>query len=127
MIIIQEILVSDDLIEEHFLCQLDQCLGACCWKGDFGAPLEVQEIEIVEEIYDQVKELLPKENIDFIKKNGKTANYKEPGFTGTKLMPDGACVFMTWDKNGIAQCGFELANSAGKTNFRKGYIQLMYL
>jgi Fe-S-cluster containining protein len=119
MIIVQGILISDDLVEEHFVCQLDQCKGACCWEGDFGAPLEPEEIETIEKIYSKIKALLPEESISHIEANGKFDYYKEPGFTGTQLMKDGACVFMTKDKNGIAQCGFELANALGITDFRK--------
>jgi hypothetical protein len=40
MIIVQDKLVSDELVEEHFICNLSACKGACCWEGDSGAPLE---------------------------------------------------------------------------------------
>ena len=45
MIIIDEILISDAVIDEHFLCNLKACKGACCWEGDFGAPLEKEEMD----------------------------------------------------------------------------------
>ena len=55
MLIIQDKLVSDDVINKQFLCNLKACKGACCWEGDFGAPLEEEEIELLDKIYDKFK------------------------------------------------------------------------
>ena len=51
MIEIDDKIISDDILEEQFVCDLSQCKGACCVKGDAGAPLEKEEINILEEIY----------------------------------------------------------------------------
>ena len=119
MILIRGILVSDDLVEDYFQCSLDICKGGCCWKGDFGAPLEPEEEEEIEQIFDLIRELLPESNRKFIDENGKFEYYKEAGFRGTKLMPDGSCVFMKKGENGIAQCSFETAYLSGWTKFKK--------
>ena len=60
MIIIDEILVSETIIEKQFLCNLQACKGACCIEGDYGAPLESEELFVLEEIYEKVKPFLRK-------------------------------------------------------------------
>ena len=119
MLIIQDILVSDDLVREHFLCQLDQCKGACCYEGDFGAPLEKEELDIIQSIFSVIKPYLGKDQLDFIEKWGIFAYYSEPQFTGAQLMPNGACIFMGITDEGISQCAFELAYRDGLTPFKK--------
>ena len=77
MIIIEDILISDEVIEEQFVCNLNACKGACCWEGDFGAPLEAEEIRILENNYDQIKEYLPEEGQKVIEASGVYHYYKE--------------------------------------------------
>ena len=55
MIEIDDKIISEDILEEQFVCDLSQCKGACCVEGDAGAPLEKEEINILEEIYPVVK------------------------------------------------------------------------
>ena len=119
MFLIQEILVSDDIIQEEFACNLDACKGACCWEGDFGAPLESKELFILEEIYESIKPFLSEQGIETISREGLYTYYKGAKEYGTSLMDDGACVFMTRDKLGIARCGIEQAHRAGATDFMK--------
>ena len=63
MIKVGEVLVSDDIKDKEFVCNLEKCKGACCVEGDFGAPLEESELAILEEIYPIVKPYLTKEGI----------------------------------------------------------------
>lgn len=119
MIIIQELLVSDDIVEKQFICNLDACKGACCWEGDFGAPLEDDEREILDRIYDQVKPYLGEEGIKAIEASGKYVYYQDAKEYGTTLIGNGACAFMTLDDRGIAKCGIEEAYNDGKTDFIK--------
>ena len=51
MLIVQDVLISDDVIEQEFICNLSACKGACCVKGEAGAPLEKKETKILEDIY----------------------------------------------------------------------------
>ncbi|MEM9917233.1 MAG: DUF3109 family protein [Bacteroidota bacterium] len=119
MIIIQDILISDDLIERQFLCNLDACKGACCWEGDFGAPLEETELEVLEQIYEKVAPLLTEEGRKAIEEQGKYTYYEESEEFGTPLIKSGACAYMTYDERGIAQCGIEQAHKAGTIDFKK--------
>ena len=119
MVFIQDILVSDDLLEECFRCNLDACRGACCWEGDFGAPLEAVEMETLSSIYEALKPFLRREGIEVIEEKGLWAYYEELKGYGTTLLPDGACAFLTFDQNGIAKCGIEKAYEAGAVDFQK--------
>lgn len=58
MIIIQDKILSDDLVAEQFLCNLDACKGACCWEGDAGAPLDADELDVLDAIYSAVSPFL---------------------------------------------------------------------
>lgn len=119
MLIIQDILISDEVVAQHFHCNLNICKGACCWKGDFGAPLEVEEIEVIKSIYSIITPFLTDEANEKIASDGQVDYYEEPEFEGTPLLPNGACVYMVYDKLGIAQCAFELAYREGLTTFKK--------
>ncbi len=119
MIIIQEKIVSTQLFKKSFICNLSKCKGACCWEGDFGAPLEQDEIEAIRDSYEVIKEYLPAANREYIDTNGLTVYYKGMDAEGTMLMPDNSCVFMNKDHNGIAVCGIEQAHRDGKTEFKK--------
>ena len=55
MIVIDNILISDDVVEKQFVCDLSKCKGGCCEDGDAGAPLDDKELKIVDEVYEKVK------------------------------------------------------------------------
>lgn len=116
---IDNILVSDEVLEAKFICALDKCKGACCYEGDFGAPLTDAEKEIMEEIYPKIEGYLEPKSILQIEKKGLFQYYHEMKSWGTTLMPDGACVFMTRDEKGIAACGIETAFKEGASDFQK--------
>ncbi|NJK82834.1 MAG: DUF3109 family protein, partial [Saprospiraceae bacterium] len=119
MLIVQDVFVSPEIWEEQFLCNLNACKGACCWEGDYGAPLEGEELRILEEIYTDIKPFLRPESIALIEEKGLYEYYEATEEYGTNLMPNGACVFLTYDELGIARCGIEQAYRAGKTDFIK--------
>ena len=119
MIIIQDILVSDDIIEQQFLCNLNACKGACCWEGDSGAPLEEEEMQTLDRIYKNIKGFLTPEGKAAIKEQGKYVYFKEAEEYGTTLIANKACAYMTYNELGIAQCGIEQAHMAGATDFLK--------
>ncbi|MEO1257653.1 MAG: DUF3109 family protein [Bacteroidota bacterium] len=120
MFIIQEKLVSEDLVEEQFLCQLDACKGACCWEGDFGAPLEKEERATLDRIYEDIKPFLREEGIRAIEEQGRYVRFEgESGEYGTPLINDRDCAYLTFEENGIAKCGIEKAYEAGATDFQK--------
>lgn len=119
MLIVRDVLVSDAVIEEQFICDLDACKGACCWEGDFGAPLEKEELPILEQIYEATKPYLTPEGIDVIGQKGLFVFYDEPQEYGTPLLADGACAFLTYEKNGMAKCGIEKAYENGAIDYKK--------
>ena len=118
MLIIQEVLVSDAVVEEQFICNLSACKGACCVEGDSGAPLEQEELQILEDIYEDVKPFLTDIGREPIEKKGKYQFYTEADEYGTILQPNGACAFVI-QENGITKCGIEKAYLEGKTDFKK--------
>ncbi len=119
MLIIEDVLVSDDIISEQFICNLNACKGACCWEGDYGAPLEEAELPILESIYKQVKPFLTPEGIRAIEQAGVYTYSEDVEDFATTLVNGGACAYMTRDETGVAHCGIEQAYRAGVIDFRK--------
>ncbi|MBX2889951.1 MAG: DUF3109 family protein [Saprospiraceae bacterium] len=119
MIIVQDKLVSDDLVEQQFICNLTACKGACCWEGDYGAPLEESELPVLEAIFEKIKAFLSPAGIAAIEAQGKYVRVQETGEWATSLVDNGPCAYMTLDATGIAQCGIERAWKAGAVDFQK--------
>ena len=70
MIIVQDKFINEAIIEEEFLCNLNACKGACCWEGDFGAPLEKTELDTLDNIYEEIKPFLTVAGKEAIEKQG---------------------------------------------------------
>ena len=119
MLIIQDKLVADEVVQRQFLCNLNACKGACCWEGDAGAPLEVEELATLERIYEDVKPFLTAAGIAAIEEQGCYTYSKKYDEHYTTLVDNAACAYMTMDATGKAQCGIEQANKAGATDFYK--------
>jgi len=83
MIVIDDILVSDELIEKKFICDLSKCKGACCQKGDFGAPVDQEEIETIEALYSILEPYLTEDAKTKISNDGLFKSYKNDEFIGT--------------------------------------------
>src|SRR5690554_3282787 len=118
MVEIDNTLVSDEVFEKRFLCDLAACKGACCVEGESGAPLEAEEIEILENILDEVKPYMRAEGIARIEETGVYTIDTDGEFV-TPLVNNAECAFVTFDKNGIAKCAIETAFREGKTDFPK--------
>lgn len=118
MMKVGEILVSDDVREKEFVCNLDKCKGACCVEGDFGAPLDEDELAILEEIYPKVKPYLSKEGIKVIEKVG-THTVDDDGDLVTPVIDGRECVYAIYDKKGVLKCGIEQAYYDGKVSWKK--------
>lgn len=118
MIIIENTLVSDDLIEEQFVCDLNKCKGFCCVGGDMGAPLEESELEILKEIYPKVKDFMSTEGIQAIEEQGLSVIDPSDGELTIPLIHGNECAYTIFE-NGIAFCAIEKAWKAGKTDFQK--------
>lgn len=119
MILIGEILVADDVVDKHFACNLNACKGACCVEGDFGAPLQDNEVITIGQILNEVMPFLPEASKKVIQEKGFSTYNKEAETNETELMPNGACVFMGRDELGITYCGIEKAHRAGEIEYKK--------
>ena len=118
MFAIQNTLVSLDLLERHFVCDLNACKGACCVKGDAGAPLTDDEINLLEDIIDDILPYLDEEGRAMIAEKG-VFEIDVDGDKGTALLQNGRCAFALIDDNGLVSCGIEKAEKAGSVSFRK--------
>ena len=118
MIKIGKILVSDDIIEEKFVCDLTKCKGACCVEGDLGAPLNKEELLLINEVIDFVKPYLSSEAIDVLEEKGGYV-LDEEGDYSTTTINGKECVFAFYDEKKILKCSIEQAYKTGETNFKK--------
>lgn len=118
MIAIENVLLSDDVIEKHFVCDLNACKGGCCVDGDCGAPLSEEETEILAEIYPKIKHLLPEKYVEEIEQQGTHTIDDEHGFV-TPTVNGGICVYGFIDNDGIVKCGIEKAYNEGIIDFKK--------
>ena len=118
MLEIGKALVSLDLLEEHFLCDLFKCKGACCVEGDSGAPLTQEEAIKLEEILPLVEPYMTSEGKAVVGHQG-TSVVDSDGDTVTPLVNNRECAFTFKDEHGIVKCAVEKAFLDGKTDFRK--------
>lgn len=118
MIEIGSTIISRDIFEEHFLCDLLKCKGACCIEGDSGAPLTKEEAQIIEAEFPAYAEFLPGKHKHEIEKQGFSVIDKD-GDLVTPLINNGQCVYTYTDEKGILKCAIEKAFFEGKTTFRK--------
>ena len=117
MIIHQNTLISEDIFEKNFICNLEKCKGACCVEGEFGAPLSKKETKILKKEFNNIHPFLAEGGRIAIEKHGVSEKDKE-GDTVTTCLPTGECNFSIYE-NGILGCGIEKAYKEGKTDFRK--------
>lgn len=118
MIAIDNILVSDDVIEEQFVCDLNKCKGGCCVDGDAGAPLANDELEKINEVYEAVLPYLNDESKKELQRNGRYVYDREFGWV-TPTIESRACVYGIKNNNGIVKCGIEQAYNDGKVKWKK--------
>ncbi|UAY51773.1 DUF3109 family protein [Ferruginibacter albus] len=118
MIAIDNILVSDEVISEQFVCDLNKCKGGCCVDGDAGAPLTKEELQNINEVYDAVLPYLTEESKKELQKQGKYVYSREFGWV-TPTIESKVCVYGITDKKGIVKCGIEQAYNDGKVQWKK--------
>ncbi|MDF1673961.1 MAG: DUF3109 family protein [Vicingaceae bacterium] len=117
MIQIQDTVVSEELLKRKFVCNLNACKGACCVEGDAGAPLDEDELEKIENVFEVVKPYLPQKNIEALEQDLYTID--GDGEYVTQLVNDAECAFVFFDEKGITKCSIEQAYLDGKTDFKK--------
>jgi len=111
-------LVSNQVMEEEFVCDLVSCKGGCCVDGDAGAPLEKQELEELNKTFQTIKPYLTRESISVIENQGKYIYDAHFGWV-TPTLASGMCAYGIKDARGIVKCGLERAHRDGKTSWEK--------
>lgn len=118
MIAIENVLISDDVVEKKFVCDLSRCKGGCCEEGDAGAPLEKKEMDLLKNNFENIKPYLTTEGIETIEQKGFYQYSNEFGWV-TPTIESKICAYGFRDEKGIIKCGIEKAYSEGKTSWRK--------
>ena len=117
MIEIDDKIVSADLLRECFSCDLSRCRGICCVEGNAGAPLEADEVDILEREYEAYRPYMTPQGIRAVERQGFMVVDEEGDYT-TPLVNDAECAYACRE-NGTTLCAVEKAWLEGKTPFRK--------
>lgn len=118
LIELKDKIVSTEVFERKFVCDLNACKGACCVEGDAGAPLTTEEVSTLEDIVEEVKPYMRKEGLEAIEKSG--VFYMDQDNEPVTTLVNGAeCAFVYFDENGVTKCAIEKAYNEGKSSFKK--------
>ena len=112
MLQIQNTLVSLDLIEKYFVCDLDSCLGACCIEGDEGAPLTAEESERIRAALPQTEAFMTPGGLREVRENG-VDYFDRDGDRVTALVNGCECAFTCREPGGLCLCALEKARRQG--------------
>ena len=126
MVEIEDKIISNELFEKKFVCDLQKCKGGCCVEGDSGAPLKSKEIKEIAKNLSIIKSEMSRKGLNAIK-NNDFHNVDSDGDKVTKLVDGKECVFVVFDKNNIAKCSIESAFRKNKINFNKPISCHLYL
>lgn len=118
MIVHGKVILSEDIKDKDFVCNIAKCKGICCIEGDSGAPLEDDEIPVIEAAFDKVKPYLRPEGVMAIEEQG-TWVVDSDNDVVTPLVNGKECAYVIFDDNGITKCGIEKAWEDGAVDFRK--------
>jgi len=114
---IGKVLVSDEVVEAQFVCDLTRCKGGCCEDGDAGAPITKEELKIIDQVYETVKPYMTAEGIAETERR-KYEYDAEFGWV-TPTVNSAICAYGFRDENGIIKCAFEQAYYDGKIPWKK--------
>jgi len=117
MLSIDHVIISDEVLNQYFACDLSACKGRCCVEGDAGAPLEEEEISLLEDYFDDIKPYMLPQGVKIVEENG-VFDYDADGILVTPLINDKECVFVYFDEK-TAKCAIEKAFLEGKIGFQK--------
>lgn len=119
MIQIDDTIVSLDVLQRQFVCNLSKCKGICCVEGDSGAPLNEDELPVLEQIYEKVSPYLREEGRESIKQQGKYVIDSEGDYV-TPLINGAECAYVIFDETTtIAKCAIEKAYEDGVIDYKK--------
>ncbi len=118
MIQIQQTLLSDDIFNEQFICDLCKCKGQCCVDGESGAPITQEEYVQIQRILPLIQDMLSPEAQSLINKQG-IAYTDEDGELVTSIINGEECVFTWFDEEGVCKCAIDTAFREGLTDVQK--------
>ena len=118
LIEVKDKIVSTQIFDKKFVCDLNACKGACCIEGNSGAPLTLDEIDLLEDNIQKIKPFMRPEGIEEVDANG-VFYMDEDNEAVTTLVNGGECAFVYFDENNITKCGIEQAYNSGKIDFNK--------
>ena len=119
MIAIDNTLISEDVLEKKFVCDLNACKGACCVAGDSGAPLDKDELKTLDGVLEKVKPYMTKKGLKAVEKNGCYVIDGDGDYTTTLVSEGAECAFVFFDDNKIAKCAIEQAYLDKKIDWQK--------
>jgi hypothetical protein len=119
MIAINNTLISEDLFDKKFVCDLNACKGACCVAGDSGAPLDKEELGELESVVKKVRPFMTKAGIDAVERHGPYVIDSDGDYTTTLVSDKAECAFVYFDAGGIAKCAIEKAFNDGIISWKK--------
>ena len=117
MLSVEDVLISDEVLNQYFACDLSACKGRCCVEGDAGAPLEEEEISVLEDFLDEIVPYMLPEGVQMVEQNG-VFDYDVDGVLVTPLINNRECAFVYFEEN-TAKCAIEKAFLEGKISFKK--------
>ena len=117
MLIHRHTLISEDIFEKEFVCNIARCRGVCCSEGDYGAPLGEGETALIEENLDAIKPFMAQTALEKLAREGFHEQDPE-GETVTKCISDKDCIFAVYENDAYA-CAIEKAYNAGASTFKK--------
>lgn len=119
MLAIQNTLVSRDVIEKQFVCDLQKCKGACCVAGESGAPLDESELAIIDSVFEKVDPYLTARGRKALKKQGRYIMDGDVEWVTPLINEVEECAYTIYDDNRVAMCAFEKAYNEGVIPWRK--------
>lgn len=117
MLQIDDKIISLDVIEKQFVCNLSKCKGACCIQGDSGAPLDDNELELIDEAYPIVHPFMTEKGIEAVERQG-TYTIDVDGDRVTPLVDNKECAYVYFEE-GVTKCAIEKAYNEKLISFQK--------
>jgi hypothetical protein len=118
MIVLQNTVISDDIRDNFFVCNLEKCKGACCVEGDLGAPLDEEELTILEQSYEHIKPYMTGAGKLAVEEQGLYIQDFEGDYS-TPTIENRECAYALYDDQGILKCAIEQAYYDGKISWKK--------
>lgn len=119
MIALGHTLISEDIFDKKFVCDLNACKGECCVSGDSGAPLNKKELKTLDKVYPEVKPYMNAKGIAAVEKQGTYVLDSDGDYTTTLVSEGAECAFVYFDEKNIAKCAIEKAYMDGKIDWKK--------